>query len=167
MNKGVTVATGDIIYFLNCGDYFYSDTIIENIVGEFKKNDSYNILFGDIIRYSDKFSKLQSWDGKRIVDIVAKGLCHQTIFAKHNLFKELGKFNTNYPIYKDFKWLLRVLILGKKNFHYVDMPIVYYLTGGRSYVLYKAHWHEREDIVRKYVFFHYCWCMPYLIQSVF
>lgn len=90
MNKGVTAATGDIIYFLNGGDYFYSETSIHDIVDEFRENDFYDILFGDIIRYTDTFSKLQSCDIKRFVDIVAKGICHQAIFARHNLFKEWG-----------------------------------------------------------------------------
>jgi glycosyltransferase involved in cell wall biosynthesis len=49
MNRGLELASGDIVAFLNSDDFYYSGDVIENIVSVFKKNPELDLLYGDVL----------------------------------------------------------------------------------------------------------------------
>jgi glycosyltransferase involved in cell wall biosynthesis len=102
MNKGVCLATGKYIIFMNCGDIFFDNKVIEKFASEQHQAD---FVFGDTI--------LKKKDDKEIVckskidDILKKmPFVHQSCFVKAALQKRL-KFNTLFKIAADYDFLLR------------------------------------------------------------
>lgn len=149
MNKGLEYATGDLIYFLNSGDYFYDNDVLRNVIERFNANSDSDIIYGDYIYYDNNNEKRCSGYRAGIPDLLYRGFCHQTIFAKRSTFLKCGKFNTNYTIFADFDWLLRALIKFEQKMSYIGIPIVYYLKGGASEKCDDKSYFERIEIIQK------------------
>ncbi|HQD27131.1 glycosyltransferase family 2 protein [Methanoculleus thermophilus] len=132
MNKGLKYATGDLVYFLNAGDYLYNSDVLKNIAERFCADPDNDIFYGDYIYYDVVDEQRCSSYRTGIQDLIRRGYCHQTTFAKRSTFTKYGGFNTNYKIYADFDWLLRVLIGSGQSMKYIGIPVVYYLKGGES-----------------------------------
>lgn len=128
MNKGIAVSTGEIIAFLNSGDW-YEDGIFYYVGKCFK--DDIGILAGKVISYGDDIQRVQKGvcDQKELR--VRMIYCHQGIFAKRKLFEQYGKFNERYEIAADYEWLLRLHYCGV-HIKYVNRVLAYYRIGGVS-----------------------------------
>ena len=106
MNKGVRFAKGDYILFMNAGDTFYSDTVLENakkIMGQ----DKADIYYGDVMKEGSVVRQNQKLTLFRLV-YMERMLCHQSIFAKSSQLKE-HPFDVNLKICADRNWLVERL----------------------------------------------------------
>ncbi len=108
MNKGVSLASGDIVYFLNSDDELVGSSIVADVVNMFQKNPSLDMLYGDIIVRHAEFDKYIKHQHVNKNNVLHTGICHQAIFARRSLFDKNGDFNLNYRIYADFDWIIRV-----------------------------------------------------------
>ena len=152
MNKGIKYATGDIIYFLNSGDYLYDTNVIYEVCTQFDRFSNCDILYGDVILFDDNSSKYLSLYRPTAFHILTRcGVCHQSLFAKRILFNSLEPFNTKYHIYADYEWLLRSIFLEKCRCQYFETPIVYYKTEGISQTNPSKYYPERMEIINKYI----------------
>jgi len=151
MNKGLEYATGDLIYFLNAGDYLCDNDVLRNIIEEFNANSGSDILYGDYIYYDDNGEQRCSGYRAGIPDLLRRGYCHQTIFAKKSVFAKCGNFNTDYKIYADFDWLLRALGKFEQKMSYIGIAIAYYLKGGESEIHGGKYNYERIEVMQKNV----------------
>ena len=113
MNKGIRLASGEWINFMNSGDLFYAATTLEEIVLHFRKN--YSIVYGDV----QAFSKRHHFNEMKISrPVAAKNLimklpiCHQATFVTLKAFKEVGLYDTKYKICGDHDWLIKALMAG-------------------------------------------------------
>ncbi|WP_292517446.1 glycosyltransferase family 2 protein [Methanoculleus sp.] len=149
MNKGLERATGDLVYFLNAGDYLHDNDVLRNIAERFSANPDSDILYGDYIYYDAVDEQRCSSYRTGILDLIRRGYCHQTTFAKRSTFTKYGEFNTNYKIYADFDWLLRVLIGSGRSTTYIGIPVVYYLKGGESENQIIANYLEKIKVIQK------------------
>ena len=128
MNKGLERASGDIIYFLNSDDRLFDRSVIADIVNEYKKNESIDILLGKVVF---EYPKTFKGPHGKMVDISTKldvfkyGLCHQRIFATRRVFSMIGNFNTQYRVCADQDWVFRALNKGfvLKN---IDRYVAYF-----------------------------------------
>lgn len=150
MNKGAHLATGDLIYFLNSGDYLYDDKVLGKIVIEAEKNSLCEIFYGDILYYDKNGSKYYFGPKNNIVEIISRGINHQSMFTRKSVFEKCGYFDTGYKIFSDYDWLLRCLTEYKIKINKVEIPISYYLRGGLSDNHIKDHIHEKYEIITKY-----------------
>lgn len=150
MNKGIKLATGDLIYFLNCGDYLYNNSVFEAVAREYAEENLSDIIYGDIICYEDHYSKYYFGPRNNIVEIIPRGINHQSMFTKKNVFEKCGCFDTEYKIFSDFDWLLRCIIQHKINISKMNIPIAYYLMGGVSEKHIKKFMYEKYEIIAKY-----------------
>ena len=151
MNKGLAYATGDLIYFLNAGDYLCNNDVLRDIIEGLNANPNSDIIYGDYIYYDDNGGQRCSGYRADIPDLLRRGYCHQTIFATKSTFMKCGKFNVDYKIYADFDWLLRALIPFGQKMSYIGIPIVYYLKGGESESHGGRYSYERIEIIQKNV----------------
>ena len=115
MNKGIDRATGEWINFMNAGDSFALETIVEQIF-KIPFLQEIKVVYGDVIKNSSnkilKASKISSLSHKM-------PFCHQSAFLK--LPTEL--FDTNYKIAADYKiFFLLYNKRGKSCFKYIPMP---------------------------------------------
>ena len=151
MNKGIKIATGDLVYFLNGGDFFYNDLVIENVLYNLDQNNDCDILYGDWIYYGNNGTKLNSGYRRDKYEIMWKGINHQAIFTRRSVFEEDGYFDKKYEIYGDYDWLLRSIIKYKRQIRYINSPIVYYLWGGKSMNAGNKYIYEKYNIRNKYL----------------
>lgn len=149
MNKGIKVASGEIIHFLNCGDYFCDNKVIEKIVAEFIKNIDCAFIYGDYYFYNGNITEFIVGYRKSITDIISQGLNHQSTFVRREVF-DYGSFDTSFQVFSDLDWLLNLLIKHRVKILYINIPTIFYLLGGVSdqnrddFVL------EKIKIIRKY-----------------
>lgn len=127
MNKGLNIAKGKWVNFMNSGDSFYSLTTIEDI---FSRNFNTGVVYGDVIF---------SFNGKNDVYVKAKSLkyfwkgmqfVHQASFVSTDLMKKYP-FDTKYRIIADYNSLYQIFLLGY-DFQYVGLPVCKFLAGGFS-----------------------------------
>lgn len=149
MNKGLEYATGDLVYFLNAGDYLCDNYVLRNVAESLRSSPGSDILYGDYIYYDDTAEERCSGYRTGISDLISKGYCHQTTFAKRSIFDKCGNFNAGYRIYADFDWLLRALSASGHRMRYIGIPVVYYLKGGESESRIVRCYPEKVRIIRK------------------
>lgn len=145
MNKGIKIATGDWINFMNAGDIFYNKYTVSNIV---KTIDiDVDLIYGDIEIEYPNFSRFQKagnlknlWKGMQF--------SHQSIFTKTSLLKR-REFNLLYKITADFDC---VYYLWKNSYKFKYIPIVIGIvdSGGLSDINRVNVYKEYLEIVGKH-----------------
>lgn len=116
MNKGIELATGQWINFMNSGDLFYNSNTLNNIFGK-------KIINADII-YGDRLSRCSFGEFYHKVDSLDKfnkffPLFHQSIFIKTEVAKK-NKFDLKYKICADYNQMYQ---LYKNNYSFYYIPI--------------------------------------------
>lgn len=130
MNKGIKLATGQWINFMNCGDSFYSKDIVENFT-QTLQNYSFDIFYGDVRLIYDwgiiNRKPLEIHKMKKQMPF-----CHQSCFVDIHLMKK-HLFDLNYKICSDYNFFL-YCYLNKKVFHYEPIIVsLYNSTCGLSF----------------------------------
>lgn len=135
MNKGLRLATGEIIGFIHADDVYAHSEVLKEVVQLFR-NEDIDLLYGDLEYISDqKLSKVvRYWkSGSFSFSKLLKGWMppHPTVYFKRNLIDLYGCFDTSYSISADYEWLLRVLKRGLKV-AYLPKVMVQMRLGGAS-----------------------------------
>lgn len=117
-NKGIALATGEIIGLLNSGDTFYEDSI-ERIVNIYDKNPEIEIVYGNLfLDFGDKSLNHVRF-GAKIIDSRSfkcrfPDLNHPTVFVRRPLYERIGKFDVSLRFAMDYDWLRRAYRFGAK-----------------------------------------------------
>lgn len=148
MNKGIKKAQGEYLLFLNSGDHFYNNDVIQKSIQHLENKD---IIYFDvkIIGVGCHNSKIVSYpDLIRFSDFYTGGICHQSVFIKKTLFEKIGLYDENLKIAADWKFF--ILALFKYNCTYKKVEEIlstYYLGGISSQV---DNIDERETVLKEY-----------------
>ena len=151
MNKGIDMATGDIIGILNSDDIFYSHSIVSEVVFEFITDNHLDALIGNIV-FINKTNKIirtyfsNNWNTSKF----AWGFMppHPSFFCKRKIFKKYGTYKTNYKIASDFELLIRFLQIYKINFEYIPLVTTKMRIGGASTKNFKSIYLLNKEIKR-------------------
>lgn len=136
LNKGIKMATGDVIGFVHSDDLLASPDIIEKISNLFEEEDIDGV-YGDLL-YVDKEDTnkiIRYWKSKAYKpDLLRKGWmpAHPTLFLKKDVYKKHGCFNLNYKIAADYDFMLRVLQDETLSYAYLPKIIMKMRVGGAS-----------------------------------
>ena len=136
MNKGVSVATGDIVGILNSDDFYTDNKVIEDVVAQFIKQGC-DALYADL-NYIDNIQSgkiIRKWRSGRYVPAKFDyGWMppHPTIFLKKNVYDKYGAFNTELNTAADYEIVLRLLYKNKVKAYYMPRVLVNMRTGGLS-----------------------------------
>jgi glycosyltransferase involved in cell wall biosynthesis len=134
MNKGVKLAKGEWVYFLNAGDSFYHPEVLKDV---FNHSASFT---SDFI-----YAKVQTLNEPTGVDYVAGEpvsfqdfyfkypICHQASFAKRKLFTQIGYFETNYKLISDTEWFIRLFRNAEIKTNFIDEVVAFYDITGATY----------------------------------
>ncbi|PLY08721.1 MAG: glycosyltransferase [Arcobacter sp.] len=145
MNKGIDIATGSWINFMNAGDMFSETNTISNVSKNF--NEDYQIICGDILR-GENYSVYQKTLG---LDYAYDSVFvnHQASFTEMSLMKKF-MFDSSMKISSDYGFFFRCFIEGCK-FKFINMPIAKCLEGGISQQNNVLAWAEAMHLQAKYL----------------
>lgn len=131
MNKGIDLARGEILHFLNADDSFVDEGVVEAAVRVFMAEPDVDLVFGDAIYRSMDGAFLRRFKRVNARNLLYGDLCHQVVFARRRVFERFGRFNLEYRINADYDWMLRVF-RGGAHVRYLPRAIVNYDAGGQS-----------------------------------
>lgn len=152
LNKGILMATGDIVGLLHSDDFLASTNTISKIVESFMKNDT-DAIIGDVAfvrpnnlekvvrHYSSKH-----WNPSKFV----KGFMppHPSFYCKRELYIKHGLYKINYKIAADYELLIRFFYVFKISYIIVPITMVYMRTGGASNSGVRSRYILNKEIVR-------------------
>lgn len=144
MNKGINVATGDWINFMNAGDKLFDINTIKNIIPSL----NVDLIYGNHALYKEQSNEYNIVDVSTYSDKRNIPFCHQSLFVKAKLLKK-NLFNIKYKIAADYDQYLRLKNLDTKIL-YLPMTISLYLDGGLSSTSRKKLIYEYYAVTRKY-----------------
>lgn len=153
MNKGIKLATGDYLCFLNAGDSFHSPDVLEKMVAAIDGEALFpDVLYGETAIVDDKrqfvrMRRLQApeqlhWTSFKQGMLV----CHQAFFARRDIAPE---YNLDYRYSADVDWCIRVMKRARKMLK-VKITIIDYLQDGLSIQHHRASLMERFNIMCKH-----------------
>lgn len=127
MNWGVSVANGEWIIFMNCGDSFVDDNVLMNLFSTNNNIFSYDVIYGDAIL---NISETKFLVRSEPLDMIKFHLpfCHQSVFCRLALLKEYS-FNLKYKLAADYDLFYKLYKNGCR-FIYVDIAISNYCPEG-------------------------------------
>jgi glycosyltransferase involved in cell wall biosynthesis len=132
MNKGVMLAEGEYVNFLNAGDTHMPDFINHNFSEWKNKKIEYCHSNLVLTKYSKRVGIARpNINLKRIRFHLGSPLLHPTILISLKSFKDIGLFNTQYKLAADHDWVLR-LLNSKKNGLYIDAELTNFDVDGAS-----------------------------------
>ena len=152
MNKGIALATGDYLCFLNAGDSFHEDDTLQQMVHSIKENELPDILYGEtaIVDQQSHFLRMRRLSAPEVLSWKSfkQGMlvCHQAFFAKRDLVEP---YDLNYRFSSDFDWCIRVMKKAH-TLHNTHLTIIDYLEEGLTTQNHKASLRERFRIMTKH-----------------
>lgn len=129
MNKGINLATGDIIGIINSDDCLIDSRVFSRIINNYTEQT--DILYGDLIYVNEDLTQpvrdYISGENKNLYWCPA----HPTMYIRKSIFKKIGLYNLNYKTAADFDMMVR---LNKANckFTYLKDYLVLMRVGGTS-----------------------------------
>ena len=136
MNKGLRLATGEIVGFLHADDIYATDKVLRQMVGVFRERDV-DCLWGDLVYVSkmDPEKVVRYWRSCEYRNYLFKSGWmppHPTFFAKKTVYERYGYFNTDLRISADYEMMLRLLHKHKISSYYLPEIMVRMRLGGLS-----------------------------------
>lgn len=116
MNKGVKLASGEWILFMNIGDRFYSADVLGRLVRE-GHCGGVDMIFGRAATLSSAQTLVTDFVNPRMAKwyLYYGYICHQAILARKRVFENIGGFDTAYRLISDRDWLLRFIRANLKS----------------------------------------------------
>jgi glycosyltransferase involved in cell wall biosynthesis len=152
INKGIRMATGDVVGILNSDDFFPSPSIVSRVVEELERRQV-DAVFGDV-------AFVRTDDLSRIVRLYSSGKFHPRQFAwgympahpsfyvTRRCYDELGLYQTDYEIAADYELVMRFLHRHQVTYGYVPLTMVHMRTGGVSNRSVTSRYVLNREIVR-------------------
>lgn len=147
MNKGIKAAKGEWVYFLNAGDSFYDDRVLEDLfagrslegvdliyarIQTVNEPTGINYIAGEPVQFSDFFKRYP--------------ICHQATFTRKSTFGKIGFYDTQYRLAADTEWFARFFKTCPEKALFIDRVIAFYDIQGATY-------HKRLQGYREYIHF--------------
>lgn len=136
MNKGIAMATGDVIGLLNADDLYASPNILELVAKAFEDSDI-DCCYGDLVYVAKDNTNnvIRNWKSCEFKpELFSKGWHppHPTLFVKKNIYEKYGVFNTKYKIGADYALMLKLLMKHRISSKHIPQVLVKMRVGGSS-----------------------------------
>lgn len=152
MNKGIKLATGEVVGILNSDDYYENGDVIATVAEEFHKQEV-DSVFADLVYVKRDNTSLvvRYYDSSFFSpEKFAYGWmpAHPTFFVKRIYYELYGPFKTDYRIAADYELLTRFLGKYRISYHHIPKVIVRMRTGGLSTRNLMRNWIINREIIR-------------------
>ena len=145
MNKGIKLATGDYLLFLNAGDYLIHYNVIKSLMDLFESG-KYDVIFGKVLSI-DPIGEQYQIKAKNKYDLrffFDHSLAHQAMFYKKDLFQKFGFYDEKYIIIADNVFNKKIFCDGGVSVKYIDRIISVYFADGISSINKNISLQERK-----------------------
>lgn len=136
MNKGISMATGDVVGLLNSDDFYTSNNVLEN-VARIMSDPSVDAVYGDIHYVNDNdLTRCVRYYSSRVFrrGLMRMGFmpAHPSFYCRRVIYERYGTFDTSLRIAADFENLLRLIFVNRIRTKYIPEDFVTMRTGGAS-----------------------------------
>ena len=136
MNKGIALASGEVVGFLNSDDVYADDQVLADVAAAFERAEVI-ACYGDLVYVdaTDTQRVVRYWKSRDY----APGLCvtgwmpaHPTFFVRRAMLQQIGGFDLQYKLQADYELSLRLFELHKIEARYIPRVLVRMRRGGMS-----------------------------------
>lgn len=136
MNKGIALATGDVLCTLNSDDFYANDDVLAEVAKVFL-DPNIDACYGDLVYVKQDNTKqvVRFWKSRNYESCSFKSgwvPAHPTFFARKSIYDRLGSFDLNYKIAADFELLFRFIEQNKIKTKYIPEVLVKMRLGGTT-----------------------------------
>jgi len=152
MNKGINIADGEVIGFLNSDDFYANNKVLSKVANTFMNHPSLDACYSDLI-YVDQATASKTIRYFKSSNFksgsFSKGWCppHPTFFVKRSIFEKYGNFDLNLDIASDVDLMMRFLEVHKIRSLYVPEIWVKMRMGGTTNKNLKNIWFQNWEII--------------------
>jgi len=136
MNKGIRMAKGEYVQFLNSGDVLAALDVAERMIeklGVLSSESEVDILYGNMLKpYKGKILRDKGFAGRQptMLDFYRGTLNHSPAYIGRSLFEKYGLYDETLKIVSDWKWYMQAIIWGGEKIQYFDIDVtVFDMTG--------------------------------------
>lgn len=172
INKGIRMATGDVVGIINSDDFYHRDDIFDVIAKSFDENTGVQAIYGDVrfvnpenLEKTVRYYSSKHWKPWRFRFGFMPA--HPTFFTYKENFEKYGYYQYDYHIAADYELLIRHLYTNKVPAKYIPVDFMKMRTGGRSTNGWKANIILNKEIVRACKENGIWTCMPLLFMKYF
>lgn len=136
MNRGISLAKGDVIGFLNSDDFYPDKDVLRDVAYLFE-DPTVEACYGNLcyVRKANKEKIVRHWESESYREgLFCTGWVppHPTFYARREIYERYGGFNQNYKIAADYELLLRMIAVHKINTIYLPRVMVHMRYGGET-----------------------------------
>ena len=150
MNKGIRLATGDVIGILNSDDMYIDENVLKQ-VAEIFKNQNVDACYADLqyVDERDPNKLVRHWKSgsyKKHSFLYGWMPPHPTLFLRRRVYEKVGIFNLSLKTAADYELMLRVFVRHDFKIQYLPRVIVKMRNGGASNASFRRRLYaNRED----------------------
>ena len=152
MDKGIALATGDVVGFLNSDDFYTAKDVLEKVAQAMKQPDL-DAVYGDVhfvrdndltrcVRYYSSRPFRRGWMRMGFMP------AHPSFYCRKDVYLRYGGFDLSYKVAADFENLLRLIFVNNIRTQYLPMDFVTMRTGGASTSGLRSHRQIMTDHLR-------------------
>lgn len=136
MNKGILMATGDVIGILNSDDVFFDNNTLQNVIDAFNSSNA-DAVFGNLyyVKADDVNTVVRFWKGSPYKkNGFSRGWhpAHPSFFVKRWVYEKYGVFDLRFDVSADFELMLRFIAKHNIKTAYFNEALVRMRVGGNS-----------------------------------
>lgn len=172
INKGIKMATGNIVGILNADDMFETEDTLSHVVEAFQSGgvgEIVDCVYADVrfvkddLQTTSRYYSAKHW--KPWMLQWGKMPPHPSVYIRRELFDKYGLYKLGYDIAADYELLIRYLRVAKLNTRYMNECLVRMRMGGKSTRGWKSFKTLNKEIVRGNLENGYFCCFPMLLPK--
>ena len=133
MNKGIQMASGDIIGILNSDDMYASNDVLQTIADKFNETNCDGTYSNLIFMDEETMSKPQRvWKSAKGKMKNGWHPAHPTLYLKKEVYDKIGLFDLQYRIVADYDFMIRMMKDESIKLEYIDKVLIHMRAGGTS-----------------------------------
>lgn len=136
MNKGISMASGEVIGFINADDFYASNSVLTDVAAALEKSGA-NSCYGDLcyVSQAEPTRVVRYWRSRDFVPgMFEAGWCppHPTFFVRRSVYERLDGFDLSFKIAADFELMARYLEVARITSCYIPKVLVKMRLGGTT-----------------------------------